>query len=50
MNVDRASNSKGENIEIILTTSEGSIVEQSFTLSFLASNNEVEYEAVLAGL
>ena len=36
--------------EIVLTTPEGSIIEQSFTLGFPASNNEAEYEAVLAGL
>jgi len=37
-------------IGIVLTTPEGSIIEQSFTLGFPASNNEAEYEAVLAGL
>jgi len=40
----------GEDIGIILTTLEGSLIEQSFTFSFPASNNEAEYEAVLAGL
>ena len=29
---------------------EGSIIEQSFIIGFPASNNEAEYEAVLAGL
>jgi len=32
---------------IVLTTPEESIMEQSFTLGFPASNNKVEYEAVL---
>jgi len=40
----------GAGIGIVLTTPEGSIIEQSFTLGFPASNNEAEYEAVLAGL
>ena len=46
--MDRASNSKGSGIRIVLITPEGFIIEQSFTLGFLASNNEAEYEAVLA--
>ena len=50
LNIDGASNSKGVGIGIVLTTPEGSIIEQSFTLSFPASNNETEYEVVLAGL
>jgi len=40
----------GAGIKIVLTTSEGSIIEQSFTLGFLASNNEAAYGAVLAEL
>jgi len=47
--VDRASNNKGAGIGIILTTSKGSIIEQSFTLSFPASNNEVKYEVIIVG-
>ena len=35
---------------IVLTTLEGSIIEQSFTLGFPTSNNEAEYETILAGL
>ena len=31
-------------------TPEGSIIEQSYTLGFPATNNEAEYEAVIAGL
>jgi len=33
LNVDEASNSKGTSIRIVLLTPEGSIIEQSFTLS-----------------
>ena len=40
----------GSGIRVILTTPEGIIIEQSFTLNFSASNNEAEYEAVLARL
>ena len=50
LNVDGASNSKGAGIGIVLTAPEGSIIEQSFTFDFPASNNEAEYEAMLAGL
>jgi len=31
-------------------TPKGSMIEQSFTLDFLATNNEAEYEAVIACL
>ena len=48
--MDGSSNNKGAGIVIVLITLEGSIIEQSFTLSFPASNNEADYEAVLAGL
>ena len=49
MNVDGVLNSKGAGIKIVLATPEGSIIEQSFTLGFLASNNEAKYEAILVG-
>jgi len=48
--VNGASNNIGTSIRVVLTTLEESIIEQSFTLGFYASNNEAEYEAVLAGL
>ena len=40
----------GAGISIVLTTPEGFIIEQSFTLSFLSSNNKAKYEAVLTRL
>ena len=49
LNVDGASKSMVADIRIVLTTPKESIIEQSFTLDFLASNNETEYEAVLTG-
>jgi len=45
--VDRASNSKGSEIGIVLATPKGTIIEQSFTLGFTATNNEAEYEGMV---
>ena len=50
LNVDIASNSKEASVGIVLTTLERSIIEQSFTLDFLTTNNKAEYEVVIAGL
>jgi len=46
----RASNRKRADIGIVFTTPEGSIIEQSFSLGFSASNDEAKYEAILGGL
>ena len=48
--MDGASNNKGFGIGIVFTTPKRSIIEQSFTLGFPATNNEAEYETVIAGL
>ncbi|XP_075658844.1 uncharacterized protein LOC142628684 [Castanea sativa] len=48
--VDGASNTPGAGAEIVVITSEGLKLEHLFKLGFRASNNEVEYEALLAGL
>ena len=48
--VDGASSALGVAAEIIVITPEGIKLEHSFTLSFKASNNEAEYEALLAEL
>jgi len=40
----------GAGIGIALTTPEGFIIEQSFTLGLQVSTNEAEYAAVLTGL
>ena len=45
-----ASNSKEARVGLVLMTSDGTIIEQSYTLSFLATNNEAEYEALIAEL
>jgi len=50
VNVDGASNYQGSGVDIILISQKGIRVEKSFGLGFPASNNEVEYEALLAVL
>ena len=47
---DRASNIKRAGVEAVLTSLDGSIMEQSYTLEFWATNNEAEYEAAIVGL
>ena len=48
--VDGASNTLGAEAGIVVITPERIKLEHSFRLGFKASNNEVEYEALLAGL
>ncbi|XP_028061817.1 uncharacterized protein LOC114265248 [Camellia sinensis] len=48
--VDGASNKHGAGLGIVLNSPDGLIIEQAITLGFPASNNEAEYEALLAGL
>ena len=48
--VDGASNTMGVGVEIVIITLEGIRLEHSFLLGFRASNNEAEYEALLAKL
>ena len=48
--VDGASSAKGVGAEIVIITLERILLEHSFRLGFNASNNEAEYEALLAGL
>ncbi|KFK29724.1 hypothetical protein AALP_AA7G170100 [Arabis alpina] len=50
LHVDGSSTKSGSGVGIRLTSPAGEILEQSFRLSFKASNNEAEYEAILAGL
>ena len=40
----------GVGVGIVIITPEGIQLEHSFKLGFRASNNEAEYEALLAGL
>ena len=48
--VDGASNRHGAGLGIVLISPVGLTIEHSITLGFPASNNEAEYEALLAGL
>ena len=48
--VDGASSAMGVCAGIVIITPEGIRLEHSFRLGFKASNNEVEYEAFIAGL
>ena len=48
--MDGASNSKGSRTGVVIITPNEIVIEQSIQLDFKASNNEVEYEAVLVGL
>ncbi|XP_024016294.1 uncharacterized protein LOC112089770 [Eutrema salsugineum] len=50
LHVDGSSSYKGSGIGIRLKTPTGELLEQSFRLDFPASNNEAEYEALIAGL
>nr|XP_025632973.1 uncharacterized protein LOC112727450 [Arachis hypogaea] len=48
--VDGASNPKGAGAGILLESSDGIILEHSLRFTFKASNNQAEYEALIAGL
>ncbi|XP_024013954.1 uncharacterized protein LOC112088034 [Eutrema salsugineum] len=50
LHVDSSSSKHGSGIGIRLTSPTGEILEQSFRLNFHASNNEAEYEALIAGI
>ena len=50
LSVDGASNAQGSGAGLILTSPEGIDVEYALRFGFCASNNEAEYEAVIAGL
>ena len=50
LHIDGSSSKQGSGIIIRLTSPTSEILEQSFRLEFHASNNEAEYEALVAGL
>ena len=43
-------NYNGFDVELVLISPEGITIEKSLRLGFLATNNEVEYEALLVGM
>ena len=50
LRVDGASRSSGSGVGLLLQSPTGEHLEQAIRLGFSASNNEVEYEAILCGL
>ncbi|CAL2257702.1 unnamed protein product [Prunus armeniaca] len=50
LSVDEALNQKGAGAVVVITTPDGTLLEQAITLGFPTSNKEAEYEALLAGL
>ena len=50
LSIDGAANAQGSGARLILTSPEGIYIEYALRFGFRASNNEAEYEAVIAGL
>ena len=50
LSIDGATNAQGSGAGLILTSPDGIDVEYALRFGFQASNNEAEYEVVIAGL
>ena len=50
LHIDGASNAQSSRAGLILTNSEGVIIEYILRFNFKASNNQVKYEVLLTGL
>ena len=50
MYVDGAANQRGSRVGLVLITPEGATIKKSLRLGFSATNNEVEYEALMQGM
>ncbi|XP_060969882.1 uncharacterized protein LOC133037084 [Cannabis sativa] len=48
--VDGSSNSKGSGLGIVLTSPQGDVMQRAIRCDFKLTNNEAEYEALIAGL
>ena len=48
--VDGAANQRGSGVGLVLVSPENITIEKSLRLSFSATNNEIEYEALLMGM
>ena len=48
--MDRSSNQQGSGTGVILQGPNGLLIEQAIRFSFKASNNQAEYEALIAGM
>ena len=50
LTVDRSCNVIGAGIGLVLTSPKGDLIQQAIRCGFKATNNEAEYEALIAGL
>ena len=50
MHTDGSSNRQDRGADVVLLSPEGDVVECMIRLDFLTTNNEAEYEALVAGL
>jgi len=50
LSVDGSSNQQGSGVEIVLEGPNGVLIEQALRFAFKASNNQAEYEALIAGM
>ncbi|XP_068486581.1 uncharacterized protein [Phaseolus vulgaris] len=50
LSVDGSSNQQGSGADVILEGPNGLLIEQALRFSFKASNNQAEYEALVAGM
>ena len=50
LSVDGSSNQQGSSAGIILEGPNGVLIEQALRFAFKASNNQTEYEALIAGM
>jgi len=49
LSVDGSSNQQGSGVGVILEGPNGLLIEQALRFTFKASNNQAEYEALIAG-
>ncbi|MCI43680.1 putative gag polyprotein, partial [Trifolium medium] len=50
LSVDGASNLRGSGTDVVLEGPDGVLIEKSLRFEFRASNNQAEYEALIAGI
>jgi len=50
LSVDRSSNQQGSRAGVILEGPNGLLIEQALRFAFKASNNQAEYEVLIAGM
>jgi len=50
LSVDESSNQQGSGADVILEGPDGLLIEQALRFAFKASNNQAEYETLIAGM